>query len=68
LVRRPVSVAYKRDPCGWVEPGHTPELENSTVVRGPHLPWKEEIMDDEAVDICNGLFLVGGVADRSGRM
>jgi hypothetical protein len=30
---------------------------------GAHLPWKEEMMDDETVDICTGLFLVGGVAD-----
>lgn len=24
---------------------------------GAHLPWREEMMDDETVDICTGLFL-----------
>ena len=28
-----------------------------------HLLWREEMMDDEIVDICTGLFLVGGVAN-----
>ena len=35
---------------------------------GAHLPWREEMMDDETVDIYTGLFLVGAVADRSERM
>jgi hypothetical protein len=35
---------------------------------GAHLLWRKEMMDDEIVDICTGLFLVGGVADGPERM
>ena len=31
---------------------------------GAHLLCREEMMDDETVDICAGLLLVGGVADN----
>ena len=35
---------------------------------GVHLPWRDNMMDDETVDSCTGFSLVGGVADRSERM
>jgi len=64
----PVGVAYVRHPCGWVEPGHTLEFDDTPLSSGTHLPWREEMMDDETVDTGTGLFLVGGVADGPERM